>query len=1559
MIFWCLLIGISLCLAIAARWGHARRLFAAWSCLQGILLILALPISWDRDWKFGLVNLSVLGLWSWLPSCRAAIDLLYRWRRGRAWILSGLFVLTLVSNFSAELLSNRLAWAGTENIAAGAYVIDMGQATQTIGNGLKPYGLIYELVVTKGIPVKWAIDPGKARGGVDFTANGKSYSGGSFIITPEYATEALSSITAWRAQGAIVDGPLTSGFTAPIYDNITSFPNVVLDAANGSISQSYYTNAGIPATSTGSFGVFNTYRFGSPASLTPCDDMYVMPHADPTWANHQNLLPFVQSKGFIWAACHAVSVLERVDDPGDSDLLPDLNFLSHVPPALQDSKSLKLFGNHAAPTAGPYQYANTTNAPLPYGYLSTNLWAYPIMQFLGKIDGATQNGSEQIYIPDVGSQWRNETAIAIYDENNTDAVVIPSKGIAPPSSQIKAAKMAFGPAFGIPSNGLVMYEAGHSHAKAALPDNIAAQRAFLNYTLLSGLVRGIRVNINLPNSVAAGGTVNLATSNGGGPAVQVSGGSGIYRYQWYSNCGGSFSNPTGQSPIFTAPASGSVCTLRVVVNDSCNRRAIASDIFSFLASTNNNLAVTKNDNLTQVAKDQIVPYTIRVTNKGTGTIAGVQIQDRAFRGNNNGSVWSTSTPSVGNGNALSLTGSSDPFYGQLDRGVYKNDELLVSGISAGSFRDTTGAVVTRVVLRNAGDAPPVNTYNWTGLNLAPGQSATLTLTGEINSGTSNNYIANFITAQPLDSSNNILTDVDLSDNRYYDADRLFSPSKKPDLKITKTHTPAIPRPNESITYTVEIQNISTDDDAAANVAFTDLIPSSIDITSWSCTATADGRDRANTSCGLPSSQTKTTSSINNINGTSTITGMKLSKANSSSTATLTFKFNGTVTTNIGNGVITNTATVQPNSADADIQLANNTAIDSFTIPTTDLEITKSDGQTVAVAGTDINYTITVRNNGPSKVTSFNIQDVLPSQLTLKSPAVSNVSSGSLNYNNATGQGQWTGLNLSTGDTASFLLNTTLQPNAIGLLQNGKPVFTNSAQVLPTGITGLDSNNAATTLVETNSANNSAEDTDEIEYQADLAVNKSDGVSYGQQNDTLTYTIRVTNNGPSTVTNFTLTDRATINALSNTAFGIPSQGSLTPANPSFVNNNATGQTEATANWSGLNLASGQSATVTLTAKVAIANGDLSNVATVTVPSGYTDTNPGNNQSVDIDAISTAPPVVDLVIQKDNAQTIATPGQLVTYLIKVINKSSISIDNMKVLDIIPPDLTDVQLYATSGQYDPVTGLWTDISLAPNGDEVNPNNTPDSFVTLILEGTVSSNPTQPKLTNQATVEAPPSLQVLENNKANNLAIDEDSYPVTNRANVLLVKRITAINGDRVKNPHDNTPLNGVLANPSDPNDQHPNWPAGYLVGAYSAGQVKPGDDVEYTVYFLNASNANAGNVRICDRVIGEQSFVSNAYGSNQDLQFKLGSGSVVDLTKVADTKDRAQFYPQGTTDPTRCNLAALSASTTSNGTLAVDITGTGSSIQPDLPLLLGSTGAGTPNSFGYFRFKAKIGS
>src|SRR5688500_13147858 len=100
-----------------------------------------------------------------------------------------------------------------ENIPAGALIIPMdnvhqGNAAGTTFN-LRAYGLA-NLMLQNGIPVKWAIKPGKAKDDVDFSANvtriagtagdagpaNVSFAGGPFIITRDYDTPFVQGLIA-------------------------------------------------------------------------------------------------------------------------------------------------------------------------------------------------------------------------------------------------------------------------------------------------------------------------------------------------------------------------------------------------------------------------------------------------------------------------------------------------------------------------------------------------------------------------------------------------------------------------------------------------------------------------------------------------------------------------------------------------------------------------------------------------------------------------------------------------------------------------------------------------------------------------------------------------------------------------------------------------------------------------------------------------------------------------------------------------------------------------------------------------------------------------------------------------------------------------------------------------------------------------------------------------------------------------------------------------------------------------------------------------------------------
>ncbi|MDH5237837.1 MAG: hypothetical protein OEW85_09520, partial [Acidimicrobiia bacterium] len=467
---------------------------------------------------------------------------------------------------------------------AGAYVVDMGQV-QTVATGLKPYGLVYDLVVNNQIPVDWVIADGKTKNpdadltdpaAIDFSANGKDYRGGPFVIPAGFAAEAAPIISAWQAQGVVVDGPMPQ-FGAPKFETITSWPNAVLDLKNGKIASAYYANAGIGT---------EAYRMGLPSSLSPCDDLYVMPHADPAWATHSNLIPFNDAGGYIWAACHAVSVLENVDDPASADPSPDMNFLSNT--GLLHFKS----PGHDGGTP-PYAYDSAAGSD-------------PIMQFLGRIDTATENGSEQIYLPDAAG-WRASTNVLVDDPDHPDVGV---------SSPGEAAKLAYGRGFGNPDNGLVMYEGGHSHNKGDEADLVAAQRAFLNLHLMAGIERGIDVITDTPEVIGAGETVDVSAT--------ISGGAHDYDWTWESSCGGTFAAPTGSgagdpvnvSTTFTAPAVAGGCSVKLLVSDTCERVAFGASATIITMPTDVGITIT--DDADPIEAGGTLSYTVDVVNNGPG-----------------------------------------------------------------------------------------------------------------------------------------------------------------------------------------------------------------------------------------------------------------------------------------------------------------------------------------------------------------------------------------------------------------------------------------------------------------------------------------------------------------------------------------------------------------------------------------------------------------------------------------------------------------------------------------------------------------------------------------------------------------------------------------------------------------------------------------------------------------------------------------------------------------------------------------------------------------------------
>ena len=187
----------------------------------------------------------------------------------------------------------------------------------------------------------------------------------------------------------------------------------------------------------------------------------------------------------------------------------------------------------------------------------------------------------------------------------------------------------------------------------------------------------------------------------------------------------------------------------------------------------------------------------------------------------------------------------------------------------------------------------------------------------------------------------------------------------------------------------------------------------------------------------------------------------------------------------------------------------------------------------------------------------------------------------------------------------------------------------------------------------------------------------------------------------------------------------------------------------------------------------------------------------------------------------------------------------------------------------------------------------------------------------------------------------------------NILLVKRITAINTTQYTDVLDgvndsNSP--NYVPSPHDIDDNNSNWLSDYLQGRINAGEISPGDEVEYTIYFLSAGFNTANNVLMCDFVPTNTTFISTTFGTDKGI-FLSYDGSTVSLTNTQDG-DVGQYFPPGVEPSTvypniDCDGDPNTNTANTNGAVVVNL--------GNLPH---ATAPGTPtNSYGFVRFRAKI--
>ena len=289
-----------------------------------------------------------------------------------------------------------------------------------------------------------------------------------------------------------------------------------------------------------------------------------------------------------------------------------------------------------------------------------------------------------------------------------------------------------------------------------------------------------------------------------------------------------------------------------------------------------------------------------------------------------------------------------------------------------------------------------------------------------------------------------------------------------DLAVTKTLTgPAIP--GLPTTYTIVVTNNGPS--AATGASVTDVFQAAFALPAWTCVATAGSACSAAGGAG-------------NI-----ATTVNLEAAGSA-----TFTATGTIASGAA-GLLVNTATVDAPAGVTDPNLINNSSTSSDQLlPSADLQIGKT-GPAQATAGTNITYTITVTNAGPSDAASVSVADPTPTGLTFVSNA---------------------------GDC------TTAFPCSLGTIPPGVSRAITSTFAVPAGYTTPDPivNPATVSSVTPDPApgNNTATAMTAIAAPVmNLGITKTNGASTVVPGTVTTYTITVSNAGPSNAIGATVID----------------------------------------------------------------------------------------------------------------------------------------------------------------------------------------------------------------------------------------------------------------------------------------------------------------------------------------------------------------------------------------------------------------------------------------------------
>jgi uncharacterized repeat protein (TIGR01451 family) len=322
------------------------------------------------------------------------------------------------------------------------------------------------------------------------------------------------------------------------------------------------------------------------------------------------------------------------------------------------------------------------------------------------------------------------------------------------------------------------------------------------------------------------------------------------------------------------------------------------------------------------------------------------------------------------------------------------------------------------------------------------------------------------------------------------------------------------------------------------------------------------------------------------------------------------------------GTLTNIASVSSETEDP--AAANDTATESTTvIEQADLAVAKTDSADPVSPDERFSYVLTVSNAGPNDALDVAVEDALPDGVSLQTASgegwTCTVVSGAVTCERP---------HLAAGAASAITIEVTASPDGDQL--------TNAATV-------------SCATVDPDPLNNTATETTHVEAQADLAMAKADSADPVVAGQAFSYTLSVTNHGPSDATTLVVTDTlptgVTLGGASGAGWACrPRYGMVTCERP--------------------RLASGTESAIVVDVTAPPDGGQFTNAAQVS--SDIHDPHPGDNAATEP---TTAIPQADLALTKlDSADPVAA-GEPFSYTLTVTNLGPSVSPKLVVTDALP--------------------------------------------------------------------------------------------------------------------------------------------------------------------------------------------------------------------------------------------------------------------------------------------------